>query len=43
MLFYQLTNAHHQLKMRVLGRDGKDIRVKRIVFTETLLQVLQFR
>lgn len=43
MLFDQLTNAHHQLEMRVLRRDGEDVRVKRIVLTETLFQVLQFR
>ena len=42
MLFDQLTNAHHQLEMRVLRWDGEDVRVKRIVLAQTLFQVLQF-
>lgn len=43
MLLDELTDAHHQLEVRILRGDGENIRVEAIVLAQTLFQILQFR
>lgn len=34
---------HHQIEVRVVGRDGKDISVEAVVFAEACLEIFKLR
>lgn len=41
MVFYQLTNPHHQLEMGVFRGDPEDIGTEAIVFAQTLFEIFK--